>query len=274
MKHQKFDELYPYGYFLVRKSDGMKYVGIRYANVKYNLTPNEDFGREYFTSGRLKEEFKNNPSGFYFKLKHTFDTIEELFEWERRIALRIYKRPDWANQGWGQNYGDNPNIGELISEGRLKVKKGGRTSAEIGAEKLREWIWNTPEGEQWREDISKRIKAQRASYTPEKEKEIQAKRKAKMDFYSASKKASETMRGDVDENGLNMLQRKARKGAETRKKRGVDSELGKKRDAKYTKKLGEMSEEEFELWCSSRDKRTIAGAITRRNKYLNQIRGD
>lgn len=54
MKHKYFNEVYPYGYFLMRKSDGMKYVGIRYKNVKLNLTPLQDFGKVYFTSGRQK----------------------------------------------------------------------------------------------------------------------------------------------------------------------------------------------------------------------------
>lgn len=55
MKYKNFDSVQPYGYFLVRKSDGLKYIGVRYANVKLNLTPSEDFARVYFTSGKLKK---------------------------------------------------------------------------------------------------------------------------------------------------------------------------------------------------------------------------
>lgn len=271
MKHQKFNEAYPYGYFLVRKSDGMKYVGIRYANVKYNLTPSEDFGKVYFTSGRMEKQFKANPEDFEFKIKHTFDSISELFEWERKIALRIYKRPDWANQGWGQNYGENPIIGQLISEGKNKPNNLGITSVQRGAEVLKDWIWNTEEGLQHRLDIGERISKMRSEWSAEKQAEVNAKRNATMDFKAASQKAQETMRS-VGEDGLNTLQRKAAKSHERMRLNGSASLVGKARDEKYTRKLGEMSEEEFENWCSGRSKRTVSGAISRRNKYLKQIK--
>lgn len=271
MKHKNFDSVYPYGYLLIRKSDNTKYVGMRYANVKKNLTPNQDFGKAYFTSGRLKKEFKKNPENFEFRIAYTFDSIEELFEWELKIAYRVYKRKDWANQCWGQNYGDNPIIGELISEGRNKVGKDGKTSAERGSEKLKDWIWNTEAGKEWRSDISKRIKKMRSEYSEEREQEIQNKRKQSMDFHAAAAKAYETM-SVVGEDGLTTVQRKARKAHETMKESGIASELGKQRDAKYTKKLGEMSEEEFNNFCEGKSPRTVNGAITRRNKYLNEVR--
>lgn len=273
MKHKNFDSVYPYGYLLIRKSDNTKYVGIRYANVKKNLTPNQDFGKVYFTSGRLRKQFKKNPENFEFRIAYTFDSIEELFAWELKVAYRIYKRSDWANQGWGQNYGDNPIIGQLISEGRNKIGKDGKSSADRGSEKLKEWVWNTPEGEQWRLNISERITKMRSEYSEERKQEIQEKRKQSMDFYAASAKASETMRV-VGEDGLNILQRKAKKAHETMKESGIASELGKQRDAKYTKKLGEMSEEEFNNFCEGRSPRTVNGAITRRNKYLNEVKAD
>lgn len=270
MKHKNFDSVHPYGYFLIRKSDNTKYVGIRYANVKKNLTPNQDFGKVYFTSGRLEKQFKKNPQDFEFRIAYTFDTIEELFAWELKVALRIYKKKDWANQGWGQNYGDNPIIGELISEGKNKVGRDGKSSIERGAETLKDWIWNTLEGEIWRENISERVSEMRANYSEEKEQEIQAKRKAKMDFYAASKKANETMR-EVGEDGLTTLQRKAKKSHETMKANGMASILGKQRNDKYVKMLGEMSDEEFSKYCEGRSLRNINAMITKRNKYLKQV---
>lgn len=271
MRHKNFSELYPYGYLLIRKSDGKKYVGMRYANVKYNLTPEEDFGRVYFTSGRFKKDFKKNPENYHFILKWTFDSVEELFEWERKVALIVYKRKDWANQGWGQNYGDNPEIGSLISEGKNRIKSDGKSSVQQGAEKLKEWIWNTEEGSNWRKAISDRKILEISQYSEERVAEIQRKRKASMNFKAAADKGMENMRLDIDESGLNMLQRKARKAAETRKLKGTESEAGKLRDAKYTQKLGEMSEEEFAQWCEGRHPRTTNAAKSRRNKYLKQI---
>ena len=67
MKHKEFNEVKPYTYFLQRKSDGVKYVGARYANVKLNLTPNQDFGKVYFTSGKLRKDFKNNPDKIHIQ---------------------------------------------------------------------------------------------------------------------------------------------------------------------------------------------------------------
>lgn len=273
MKHKQFDKVYPYSYFLVRKSDGMKYVGIRYANVKKNLTPSEDFGKVYFTSGRLRKEFKNNPENFEYRLCYTFDNIEEMFEWEKNVVLKVYKRHDWANQGWGPNFGENPLIGNLIREGLYKKDSCGKTAKEKQTEKFVDWVWNTEEGVNWRVNISKRISNMLDNFSEEKKAEIQQKRKQSMDFKAASVKAQKTMR-EVGADGLTGLQRKARKSHQKLKESGKASELGKERDAKYTKKLGEMSEEEFELWCEGRSPRTINGAISRRNKYLKQIGAD
>ena len=80
MIERNFDSVQAYGYFLTRKSDNKKYVGIRYANVKLNLTPNQDFGKVYFTSGRLRKEFKKNPENFCFRIVRTFKTLEAMWD--------------------------------------------------------------------------------------------------------------------------------------------------------------------------------------------------
>lgn len=268
MKHRKFNEVKPYSYFIRRKSDGMKYVGVRYKNVSLNLTPEEDFGKVYFTSGRLRKDFKNNPDNYEVKLKYTFDDIDSMFEWEKRVVLRIVKYRDWSNQGWGKNYGENPEIGKLISEGKNRVKPCGRTSIEIGVEKLKDFIWNTEEGLKHREDISKRIKKFRKDMTPERQKEIQAKRAESMDFYAASRKASETMRNDIDSEGLNMLQRKSRKAMKTFAENNDMSAVGKKRNEDFARRLGEMSQKEFEEFCLGYSDRMAKSFATRRRKYL------
>ena len=269
MKHKNFDSVYPYGYLLTRISDNTKYVGIRYANVKKNLTPNEDFGKVYFTSGKLRKEFKKNPENFKFTLKYTFDSIDDAFEWERKVALRVYKRKDWANQGWASNYKDNPEIGRLISTGRLKLDANGTNSVERGAEKLKDWIWNTSEGEEWRNKFSELHKERWANMTDDAKSEIMAKRAAKMDFKAAREKASITL-AKVGEDGLTGNQRNAKKSLETRKKNGTDKIAAKKRDEKYNIKLGEMSEEEFEKFCENKPLCVVNAAKTRRKRYLEK----
>ena len=269
MKHKNFDSVYPYGYLLTRISDNTKYVGIRYANVKKNLTPNEDFGKVYFTSGKLRKEFKKNPENFKFTLKYTFDSIDDAFEWERKVALRVYKRKDWANQGWASNYKDNPEIGKLISQGKNKVLSDGETSISKGADKLKEWVWNTDEGSEWRKAISERKSEYWKSLSEHERSEISLKRKESMDFKAARAKASVTL-AKVGEDGLTGNQRNGQKALESRKRNGTDKIAAKKRDEKYNIKLGEMSEEEFEKFCENKPLCVVNAAKTRRKRYLEK----
>lgn len=97
MKHKKFNFIYPYTYYIKRKSDGLQYHGVRINNIKNNRTPLEDFGIYYFTSGKFKNEFKNNPSGFEWKLCFTFDTSSEAIAHEERVNNVIFKLSTWAN---------------------------------------------------------------------------------------------------------------------------------------------------------------------------------
>lgn len=269
MKHKNFNSVYPYGYLLIRISDNTKYVGIRYANVKKNLTPSEDFGKVYFTSGKLRKEFKKNPENFKFVLKYTFDTIDDAFEWERKVALRVYRRKDWANQGWASNYKDNPEIGKLISEGKSRTDSNGFTSVERGAEKLKDWIWNTEEGAAWRNNFSEIHKERWSNMSEDEKNQIMAKRAGNMDFKAARQKASITL-SQIGEDGLTGNQRSGRKAAETRKKNGSDTVTAKKRDEKYNQKLGEMSEQEFEKFCENKPLCVTNAAKTRRKRYLEK----
>lgn len=269
MKHKNFDSVHPYGYLLTRISDNMKYVGIRYANVKKNLTPNEDFGKVYFTSGKLRKEFKKNPENFRFKLKYTFDSADDAFEWERKVTLRIYKRKDWANQGWASNYKDNPEIGNLISAGKLKLDANGISSVERGAEALKDWIWNTEEGASWREYFSVLQKDRWSRMTQEDKDEISRKRLENMDFRAARAKAAIKLE-QVGEDGLTGNQRIGKKALESRRRNGTDVVVAKKRDAKYNQKLGEMSEEEFIKFCEGKSLCVVNAAKTRRKRYLEQ----
>ena len=50
MKTKQFNKVKPYTYLIIRKSDNMKYHGVRYGNIKLGLSPKEDFGKKYFGS--------------------------------------------------------------------------------------------------------------------------------------------------------------------------------------------------------------------------------
>lgn len=267
MKAKLFNSVKPYGYFLKRKSDGMKYVGVRYANVKKNLTPANDFGRVYFTSGRLKKEFKTNPENFEFKLCYTFDTIDEMWEWEKKVVMRIYKYPTWANRGWSTNFGENYGIGNLISQGKYKIGLDGKTSIERGADTLRDWLNTTAEGQIELQARSDRMKAAWSSKTPEELEKWKAKRIESMDFKAAAEKARQT-NAKIGEDGLSGFQRAARKSADKMLLEGTMSRIGKDRNVALNRKVGEMTDEEFEKFCENKALCFQKGMATRRANYI------
>lgn len=104
MRHFKQDEVFPYTYLIIRKSDGHMYYGARAMNVKKNRSPKEDLGKFYFTSSSLlKEDFEKNPSDYLFFIDLTFDTKEEAFEFEHRmlIAMEVVKKRYFINMSNG-----------------------------------------------------------------------------------------------------------------------------------------------------------------------------
>ena len=221
MKEKIFDQVRPYSYLITRLADGMNYVGIRYGNVKKGLTPEQDFSKIYFSSGEFKVDFKKNPSKYKYRLVYSFDSPAEAAEWEYKVLLKVYKRPTWANMTAAWSFTDRDKIGKNISEGKRKIKDNGKSSIEEGAESLKKFIYETEDGVRYRQDISKRVKEFRASLSEERQSEINDKRNATMDFFSASKKAQETM-SKIGEDGLTTLQRKARKSNATRAAKGED----------------------------------------------------
>lgn len=97
MRRKNFNKVVPYTYYIKRKSDGLQYHGVRIHNVKLYKTPIEDFGFYYFTSGKFKKEFKENPSNFEWKLKWTFDTNDEALLYETKINEKLFKKSTWVN---------------------------------------------------------------------------------------------------------------------------------------------------------------------------------
>lgn len=272
MKHKNFDSVHPYGYFLIRKSDGLKYVGIRYANVKLNLTPSEDFARVYFTSGKLKRDFKRNPDNYAWRICYTFDSIQDMFEWERKVTMRVYKRPDWANQGWCTNYGDNPEIGKLISEGKRKIGRDGKTSVERGAETLKDWLWNTEDGRAHKAEIGRKVSKAMAAKSPEQMEEIKVKRFASMDFKAAAAKAHHTL-SKVGDDGLTGHERKTIKATKKMLEDGTMSKIGHQRNVALNRKVGEMTDQEFEKFVEGKAVCFINGMKTRRKRYQDSLQG-
>jgi hypothetical protein len=97
MKSKKFNEVKPYSYWIQNISTGIKYVGLRYRNIRKNISPIDDFGIHYFTSGKLKKEFKQNPKNFKTKLLYTYDSIDEASKHEKELTKKIFKNNRYAN---------------------------------------------------------------------------------------------------------------------------------------------------------------------------------
>ena len=99
MKLKNTNVVKPYCYILTRLSDGMKYHGLRWDNVRRKRTPHQDFGIFYFTSrASLNKEFKKNKKNFKFKITYTFDTKKEAQIYEAKFNKKILNKKGWLNQ--------------------------------------------------------------------------------------------------------------------------------------------------------------------------------
>jgi len=97
MKSKKFNEVRPYTYWIQDRETGIKYVGLRYKNIRKNRSPLDDFGVHYFTSGELKKDFKANPNSFRTKLLFTYDSIEEAIAHELKLTNKAKDNKRYAN---------------------------------------------------------------------------------------------------------------------------------------------------------------------------------
>lgn len=125
MKHKKYNECLPYTYFIRRKSDGLKYHGVRWANSTGKQIPKtsplNDLGVSYFSTGKLKEDFKNNPENYEFKIKWTFDSIAEAQDYESKVNKKLVYKTDWANAMYGKTRVPSD---KAFNEGQIKrIKK-------------------------------------------------------------------------------------------------------------------------------------------------------
>jgi hypothetical protein len=88
-----------YCYIITRLSDNKKYFGVRWANIKFKRTPNEDFGKYYFSSHKiLKKEFKKYPERFKFEITNTFDDKESAIDYEAKKNKSYIYDDSWLNK--------------------------------------------------------------------------------------------------------------------------------------------------------------------------------
>jgi len=97
------NEIKPYTYLVKFKPTGKVYYGSRCQNAtKFNRTPADDFWHRYTTSSEnindlIKEHGKE---AFEYEIRRTFDSVEEMANWETRVLTRcrVLERQDcWMN---------------------------------------------------------------------------------------------------------------------------------------------------------------------------------
>ena len=129
---KEFNKIKPYVYWIKNNITTIKYIGVRWKNVRLKKTPVQDFGKTYFTSGTLEKDFKKNPDNFRIKFISTFDTIREAVDFEKKQTKKVYKNKRYANIA---SYpAIIPPIGHKISEETKrkisKSRKGHKASEE------------------------------------------------------------------------------------------------------------------------------------------------
>jgi len=124
VKSKKFNEVRPYTYWIQDLETRIKYVGLRYNNIRLKRTPLEDFGIYYFTSGELEDDFKANPNGFKIKLLSTYDSIEEAIAHELELTSLAKNKNSYANEASYPHILATPEIRRKISEANKGRKRG------------------------------------------------------------------------------------------------------------------------------------------------------
>ena len=142
MKSRDFDQVKPYVYWIKNLKTGIKYIGSRYGNIRLKLTPNQDLGLVYFSSGKLKEEFERFPDQFKTKLIATFDTPKEATDYETLLTKKIYKQKRYANLASYPAVIQTDEVRKKISKTLTGIKRSYETRKKIAAFQTGRTSWN------------------------------------------------------------------------------------------------------------------------------------
>ena len=100
---KQLNKIKPYTYLVKFKPNGKVYYGSRCQNyTKFNRTPAEDFWKYYTTSSENINSLinKHGKDAFEYEIRRTFDSVEEMANWETRVLTRcrVLERQDrWLN---------------------------------------------------------------------------------------------------------------------------------------------------------------------------------
>lgn len=105
-----YQESIPYVYIITHKTTKQFYIGSRSANVRLNLSPENDILIKYFTTGTLAKDIRSNPSSYDAKILFRYDDYDMVFWYEQVLirenikndlcANKQYIDPDLHNKVW------------------------------------------------------------------------------------------------------------------------------------------------------------------------------
>lgn len=282
MKHKRYNEVFPYTYYVQHRASKKKYYGVRYANVGLGVSPKEDLGIKYFTSGKLKHDFKYNTNDYDFRVVWTFDTKEEAIEHEVRFLLKVYKKDDWLNNSVSkaiinfteevrQNiskslYVENSEgvrpidiITDKVKKSKYKILPNGLTLGKYASLKAAETMENTimEDGRTLKEHRIEKGHLTRLEIGDDG-----------MNAYQRGGLLSGITKTTVGEDGLTSSQRAAAKNPFCQKGTPQASSVGRKRNNKFNEKLVNMTDEEFEEFLQGKSELWQGLTRARRQKHL------
>lgn len=81
----------PYTYLIKHIPTEQYYYGVRWANVRLKLTPEEDLWVNYFTNSKIIKKLikQYGKDSFLYEVRKTFDSIEKAREWETKVLCRL-----------------------------------------------------------------------------------------------------------------------------------------------------------------------------------------
>lgn len=114
-----FNSVSPYVYLGIHKSTGQFYIGVRYANQRKNLSPEDDLGKVYFTTSNIVKPIFNE---FKWTILAQFISKEDALEFEELLIEESWKNPLLLNKNKGGKKFHRPD--NYIRKPKNQVKKG------------------------------------------------------------------------------------------------------------------------------------------------------
>ena len=187
---KEFNKIKPYVYWIKNNITTIKYIGVRWKNVRLKKTPVQDFGKTYFSSGVLEKDFKENPDNFKTKLIATFDTNEEARDYENKQTKKIYKNKRYANIA---------SYPAIIHTPEMLRKKSESMKGKKHSEESKRKIGLAGKGRKHSEETKRKMSISRKGriFSEETRRKISEAKKGKKHSEEARRKMSKSKKGNV-----------------------------------------------------------------------------